>query len=88
MKEQIFFTISFFGDVLHNEYIPAFFEGFIIRPELLSVGHNLSTVEGFSYKLKSKIYNENFLFGDEVKNLNNPHKLFKVYKLKNKINDF
>lgn len=82
-----FFTISFSGDYLHNEYIPAYFKGYIVSIEEMLNGRN---IEGFAFKTKrnSEQFNEFFVLHQKLENLTNIEKLYQKIELKNKINDF
>ena len=72
---------------MHNEYIPAYFKGYIVSIEEMLNGRNL---EGFSFKTKrnSEQFNEFFVLNQKLENLQNIEKLYQKIELKNKINDF
>tara|TARA_Y100000588_G_scaffold14934_2_gene15973 strand:- start:33693 stop:34196 length:504 start_codon:yes stop_codon:yes gene_type:complete len=82
-----FFTISFSGDSLHNEYIPAYFKGYIVSIEEMQNGR---AFEGFAFKIKknSEHFNEFFVLNQKLENLKNIEKLYQKIELKNKISYF
>lgn len=81
-----FITISFSGELLHNEFFPSFFKGYIIK--ILEEEKNPSNRFIIREHYNSDIVSEFFILNYRVKNLKNIEKVYKKFNVKNKISDF
>lgn len=87
-KRCDFVTISFSGELLHNEFIPAFLKGY----EVTFLGINKDLFNMFRiveyYNNDNDTYSEFFILNHKIKNLKNVKNVYDKFNVKNKITQF